>query len=205
MDSPAARAFASATSWFLQIAAHAEGHLDQVGLGAWSVRDLLGHTGRSLSTVENYLDAAAGRELEVELADAAAYYLATQGAMADVEAVTERGRAAGAALGVEPVTALHELAARVLARVAEVEPEALVATPFGVMTVQDYLPTRVVELTVHTCDLAAALDLEVAVPADTAQIAFAALGSLAAAYGSAASALLALTGRRPLPQGYSLM
>lgn len=205
MDTPAARAFASAAAWFLEVAAQAEDRLDEVGLGAWSVRDLLGHTGRSLSTVETYLDAAAGRDLAVGLDDAGDYYLATRGAMADGDAVTERGRAAGAALGENPAAALHELAERVVARVGATEEGALVATAFGVMAVEAYLPTRVVELVVHTCDLAAALHVEAVVPADAARVAFAALGSLAAASGSADRALLALTGRRALPEGYSLV
>lgn len=120
--------------------------------------------------------------------------------MGDVEGVTEPGRATGAAPGAEPLIALHELAARVLTRVAEVGPEALLATPFGVIAVREYLSTRVVELTVHTCDLAAALNVEVTVPADAAQTAFTALGSQPPRKG-AASVLLALTGRRPLPTG----
>lgn len=205
MDSLAARAFFSSSAWFLQVAAHAEGHLDEAGLGVWTVRDLLGHTGRSLSTVENYLDAADGRALTVELQDAVAYYVATQGAMADVDAVTERGRAAGAALGGHPVAALGDLAARVLARVADADRNAIVATPFGVMTLEGYLPARVVELSVHTCDLAAALGVEASVPPEAAQVTFAVLGSLAVASNSTAPALLALTGRQPLPPGYSLM
>lgn len=205
MDSFAACAYSSSAAWFLQVAAHAKGHLDEAGLGVWSVRDLLGHTGRALSTVENYLDAARWCDFEVDLEDAAAYYLATQGAMADVEAVTERGRAAGAALGGDPVAALSELAARALARVADADDDAMVITPFGVMTLEGYLPTRVVELSVHTCDVAEALGIEAAVPPEVAQVAFAVLGSLAAASNSAAPALLALTGRRSLPQGYSLM
>lgn len=73
------------------------------------------------------------------------------------------------------------------------------------MTLEDYLPTRVVELAVHTCDLAAAVGVEADVPLEVARIAFAALGELAASESSAATALLALTGRRPLPEGYSLM
>lgn len=205
MDTPAARAFSSAPAWFLQVAARTEGRLDGVGLGAWSVRDLVGHTGRALSTVESYLDAAAGREPDVELSDAGAHYLAARGAVVDPDAVAERGRAAGAALGEDPVAALGVLAARVLIRVASTDGGALVATPFGVMTAEAYLPTRVVELVVHTCDLAAALDVEAAVPADAARVAFAELGSLAAGSGGAASALLALTGRRALPESCSLM
>lgn len=92
-----------------------------------------------------------------------------------------------------------------LDRVKSTPGHAVVATPFGAMTLEGYLPTRVVELTVHTCDLSAALHREAAVPPDAAAATFAVLGALAAADASAAPALLALTGRRPLPPGYSLM
>ncbi len=196
---------ASAASWFLQVATDAVAHLDDVALGAWSVRDLLGHTSRALTTIESYLDAATQHEVEVDLVDATAYYQVTHAAMADTDAVTQRGRAAGAALGAEPLPALQELAARVIERVRSAPEDSVVHTPFGVMTLQAYLPTRIVELTVHTCDLATALHLDPAVPPDAAATTFAVLGALAAAESSAAPALLALTGRRPLPPGYSLM
>jgi hypothetical protein len=205
VDSPTSRTLTSAASWFLQVAAHAEGRLDEAGLGAWNVRDLLGHTSRALATIESYLEADAARDIEVDLVDAAAYYRATQAALADGEAVTQRGRAAGVALGEDPLAALQGLATRVLERVRSAPEHAVMATPFGVMTLEGYLPTRIVELTVHTCDLAAALDLDAAVPTDAAAASFAVLGALAAGQGSAAPALLALTGRRPLPPGYSLM
>lgn len=205
MDSPTTRALVSAASWFLEVAAHAEEHLDERGLDAWSVRDLLGHTGRALSTVETYLDAAAGRDVGVHLADAAAYYRSARDVVVGSGAVTERGRAAGAALGEAPLDALRVLAARVLDRVAGASEHARVVTPFGAMTLEGYLPTRVVELTVHTCDLAAAVHLRATVPADAAGFAFVALGALAAADGRAAPVLLALTGRRSLPEGFSLV
>lgn len=48
----------SAARRFLEVAASATGHDDGPGLGERSVRDLLGHTSRSPSTVETYLDVA---------------------------------------------------------------------------------------------------------------------------------------------------
>lgn len=205
MDSLTSRTLASAACWFLRVAAHAEGHLDEPGLGAWSIRDLLGHTSRALATIESYLEADAARGAEVDLVDAAAYYRATQAAFADLEAVAQRGRVAGAALGDDPLAALQALATRVTERIRSAPGHAVVATPFGVMTLESYLPTRIVELTVHTCDLAAALHLDPTVPPDAATATFTALGAVAAGRGSAAPVLLALTGRRPLPPGFSLM
>lgn len=205
MDASLARAFDNAARCFLEVSAFAAGRYDDPGLGEWSVRDLLGHTSRSLSTVETYLDVALGDSGPVDLADAVAYYLTIADALADSAAVVERGRAAGVALGEDPTTALGALAARVSERVRTARAEALVRTPFGTMTLEGYLPTRTFELTVHTCDLAAALGVNVDVPPAAAADAFAVIGGLAAAHGTACAALLALTGRRALTTGYSVI
>ena len=204
MDAPAAHAFDRAARRFLEVSASAAGHYDAPGLGEWSVRDLLGHTSRSLSTVETYLDVASADSGPVDLADAVAYYLAIAGALADTAAVVQRGRAAGAALGEDPMAALSALV-WVPERVRAAPATALVRTPFGTMTLEGYLPTRTLELTVHTCDLAAALGVSADVPQDAVADAFAVLGGLAAVQGTASAALLALTGRLPLPAGYSVL
>ncbi|GCE43593.1 maleylpyruvate isomerase N-terminal domain-containing protein [Rhodococcus sp. USK10] len=205
MDGPTAHAFDNAARRFLEVSASATGHYDDPGLGEWSVRDLLGHTSRSLTTVETYLDVAGDESDPVDLADAVAYYLAIAGALADTAAVAQRGRAAGAALGEDPMAALTALVARVPERVRATPATALVRTPFGTMTLQGYLPTRTLELTVHTCDLAATLGVSADVPHDAVAETFAVIGGLAAAQGTASAALLALTGRLPLPAGYSVL
>ena len=78
-------------------------------------------------------------------------------------------------------------------------------TPFGTMTLTAYLPTRAFELTVHGLDLARAV--EVAPCTDLALAARAALSLVAAlaTTDQAVSALLALTGRHGLPEGFSLL
>ena len=157
-----------------------------------------------MSTAETYLDVALTDSGPVQLADAVAYYQATADALADSAAAVERGRAAGAALGEDPMLALGALGARVPARVRAAPAGALVRTPFGMMTLEGYLPTRTLELTVHTCDLAAALGVSADVPRVAAAETFAVVGGLAAAQGRASAALLALTGRRALTAGYSI-
>ncbi|MGI8752697.1 MAG: hypothetical protein ACR2MN_10375 [Acidimicrobiales bacterium] len=118
--------------------------------------------------------------------------------------MVERGGAAGAGLGEDPTIALSALVARVPERVRATPATALVRTPFGTMTLEGYLPTRTFELTVHACDLAAALGVSTAVPRAAAADTFAVIGLLAAAQGTASAALLALTGRRSLTAGYSI-
>lgn len=205
MESATADAFANAARRFLEVSACARGHYDEPGLGEWSVRDLLGHTSRSLSTVEDYLDVADAESAPVDLVDAVAYYLAVADALTDTSAGVQRGRAAGAALGEDPTGALGALVARVPEQVRAAPATTRVRTPFGTMTLQGYLPTRTFELTVHTCDLAAALGVPAELPRDAAAEAFAVIGGLATAHGTASAALLALTGRSPLPTGYSVL
>lgn len=125
-------------------------------LGAWTVRDLVGHTSRSLTTVETYLGTAGAGPT---LAGPAAYFLAAREMLADPEAVAQRGRDAGAALGDAPAARIAELVERVPALVEASAYDAPVGTPIGTMTLATYLPTRLFELVVHSLDLARALDV----------------------------------------------
>ena len=194
-------AFASAAAWFVDTAARARGREDEAGLGVWSVRDLVGHTSRSLLTVEAYLR----EDGTVEVTSPAGYYRAVRAASADAASVAQRGRDAGAALGDDVGGAVREIAERVLALVATRDADAFVATLAGGMRLADYLPTRTVELAVHTCDLAVALGEAPRVPADAARAALAVLADLAVDGGHAEELLLALTGRRPLPPGFTVL
>src|SRR6266550_4703258 len=75
-----------------------EDRWDAPGLGEWDLRSLVGHTSRSLITVETYLRQPVDTE---EVPTPAAYYIAI--ADLDNAAVAERGRQAGQALGDNPV------------------------------------------------------------------------------------------------------
>ncbi len=182
------------------------GDLDQPGLGDWSVRDLMGHASRSYLTIETYLHQQPGADA-VRLTDAADYYRAAMATVTpdNADEITERGRAAGRALGDQPPAAFAELAHRVRTLVAATEDEAAVVTPFGVMTLGTYLPTRAFELTVHGLDLAAAIGISPPGPlAGTAPDALAVCARLATPE-AAVTAVLALTGRGPLPDGFSVL
>jgi uncharacterized protein (TIGR03083 family) len=123
-------------------------------LGVWSVRDLVGHTSRAFSTVESYLAAPA---TSVDLGSGVDYLLAALAS--HPQAIADRGRQAGQALGDDPPAAVADLVGRTLATVRAADPDAAVATPFGGIRVRDYLPTRTFELAVYGLDLAAALGL----------------------------------------------
>jgi uncharacterized protein (TIGR03083 family) len=212
-DSAWRLAFADAAAWFVSVAGSASGRLAEPALGEWTVRDLLGHTSRALSTVSTYLAAYLDSGLDtgadgadgggpVEV-DSAAEYWRRGLASADHAAVADRGRTAGADLGPDPATAVADLVARVSAEVDAADGDTRVATPFGVMTLAEYLPTRTFELAVHTCDLAAALGLPLDVPAPALRTSLAVAGALAGP--TSGELLLALTGRRSLPAGYTVL
>ncbi len=170
------------------------------GLGEWDLRALIGHGSRSLITLETYLDQPADAE---DLTSAAAYLAAA--ARVDPAAVADRGRAAGAALGDDPVAALRTLVDRV-PPLLERDDDPLITTALGGMRLSNYLPTRTFELVVHGLDVARAAELT---PPDyRAELLTEVLELTAAAAvlrGTGAEVLLALTGRADLRPGFSVV
>ncbi len=197
----ARRAFGDAAQWFVRTAGRVGDRWSRPALGEWDVRALVGHTSRSLLTVEAYLAHPAA---SVEVGSAGDYFRATRAAAAD-PAVAARGREAGTALGSDPAAAVSEIAARVLPLVGARDGTELLTTIAGGMRLADYLPTRTFELAVHTADLATALGAPVDVPATAAAEALALVADLAVADGRAGAVLLGLTGRTGLPAGFSVL
>lgn len=172
-------------------------------LGSWTVRDLVGHTSRALITVETYLATPADHPT---LSGPVAYYLAAGaiGTAADA-VVAERGRQAGRDLGPHPHDAIVALAERVVAAVLVAPLDAVLSTPFGAISLRDYLPTRVFELIVHSLDLAAALQIQANLPDGALHSVGHLATDLALAKGLGPGLLLALTGRRPLSEHTSVV
>jgi len=195
------RAFTDAAEWFVGTAALVVDRWDRPGLGEWDVRALVGHTSRSLLTVETYLARPAET---VEVPSTTDYYRTTRAIAAGPD-VAARGRDAGAALGTDPAAAVAEIAARVTRLVGTRDAGELLTTIVGGMRLGDYLPTRTFELTVHTADLARALAVPLDVPALPAAQALAVVADLAVAGGLAGPLLLAATGRPGLPEGFSVL
>jgi uncharacterized protein (TIGR03083 family) len=195
------RAFTDAAERFVRTTALIGDRWNRPGLGEWDVRALVGHTSRSLLTVETYLARPAAT---VEVAAAADYFRATRTAAAE-PAVAARGRDAGAALGTDPEAAVAEIAARVTSLVDTRDGAELLTTIAGGMRLGDYLPTRTFELAVHTADLTRALELPLDLPATAAAQALQLVADLAVADGLAGPLLLAATGRLGLPAGYSVL
>jgi uncharacterized protein (TIGR03083 family) len=185
------RAFAVAAEWFVRTAALVGDRWDSPGLGEWDVRALVGHTSRSLLTVEAYLARPAS---SVDVPSPADYVRATR-EIAAGPAVAERGREAGRALGADPAAAVTQIAARVLPLVDDCDGTELVTTIAGGMRLADYLPTRTFELAVHTADLATALGLAQDVPVTAATQALQIVTDVAVGDGRAGALLLLATGR----------
>ena len=193
-------AYESAAQWFVNTVEQVGStQWEQPGLGVWTVRDLVGHTSRALLTVELYLAQPAAQREVIRPVD---YFLRAQAGLGDPASVAARGRAAGVALGPDPITAVRDIAARVLAQVKTAADEVLVSTPVGGMRLIDYLPSRIFELAVHTLDIAAALPVTVTLPEPVAAVALHLLADLALQPTKAAALLLAATGRRALPAGF---
>ncbi|MGV1010056.1 MAG: maleylpyruvate isomerase N-terminal domain-containing protein [Dermatophilaceae bacterium] len=169
------------------------GDWDRPGLGVWDVRGLVGHTARALTTVRDYLGTPAD---EVACETAADYFVAAlRVATPDVHAgVARRGIAEGQALGEDPPAALLALADEVRG-LLEASGNPVITTIAGGIRLQNYLPTRVLELAVHSLDLADALGLEYRFPTQAVELTVALLGQIGVATGRAPEAMRVLTGR----------
>jgi hypothetical protein len=179
---------------------------DAPALGVWSVRDLVGHASRALLTIELYV----ARDAEMITLDSAVAYLSATTTSIDRnqrdQAIAERGRQAGTALGSDPASSVRAIADRVLALVDRTASDAPCATPAGGIELGSYLPTRAFELTIHTLDILEAIDAPV--PSELREPVAASLALLSSAIGQsdvASSVLLALTGRRALPASLGLV
>jgi uncharacterized protein (TIGR03083 family) len=147
-------AFHEATEAFVEtVAAIGPEHLDAPGLGEWTVVELLAHTCRAFTTMASYV-ATAPRPDAPTIDTAADYYRLALGTNPDVHAdVAARARADVASLGPDPVLGALELARHGLAVLHRTPDEHPCATFVGTMRFAAYLPTRLVEVVVHTRDL----------------------------------------------------
>lgn len=197
--------FASAAVAFARLTrAVPEAAWDGPGLGDWDLRALVGHTSRALITVSEYLRTPADH---VDVDDAVAYYVWVRefSAGTGADAITERGRQAGRALGTDPATTVDELVARVLGDIeAAGDPVIRVIGGLGIR-LSDYLATRVFELVVHGMDIARAAGLDADMPVEAVEQAGVLATRVATRLGDGATVLAALTGRAALPPGYSVV
>lgn len=197
-------AFAEAAQHFADLVEQVpDAAWNRPGLGSWTVRELVAHTLRALTTVEQALEPAGPRPV---LSGPADYYRVVLGAP-DVHAgVAERARADADALGPQPAVTVRAVTTRVLAVVRATPDEAPCSRGDWSLPLIDYLPTRVVELVVHSLDLADALGLAADPPPWPTGLALEVLVDLTDRVPGGRGALLrAVTGRRPLPAGFDVL
>jgi uncharacterized protein (TIGR03083 family) len=198
------RTFANAARTYADLVARIDAdRWDGPGLGDWSLRSLVGHASRSLTTVESYLGQPAER---VEVGSAPAYYLAIRSMLtADPAAVAQRGVQAGLALGDDPAASVAGLLERVLPLV-ERNDDPVITTIAGGMRLSAYLPTRTFELVVHGFDIARAAELPDPAFDDDALTEVATVAAeTAVGLGRGPELVLALTGRGNLSPGFSMV
>jgi uncharacterized protein (TIGR03083 family) len=191
--------YLGAAESFAGLVADLPADLSGPGLGDWDLRALVGHTSRSLVTVLEYLHKPAPA---VELEHAADYVMASTPAAPD-PGVTERGIAAGAALGADPLASVRRLVELVTAELAGADPDRLLATYAGGMRLRDYLPTRTFELVVHGLDISLAAPVPWTPPPEALRSAVELATEVALRRGEGVRLLRLVTGRQP--GGFSIV
>lgn len=178
------------------------------GLDRWTLRDLVGHT---CSAGLREVTGAIGRPADVEAVPSPERYYAFATTIepailhAAIEASTEDARRTGAALGDHPATAVQRLADEATTAVLAAVPDMLVTTAAGGMRLARWLPTRTFELAVHSLDVASALGRTVVLPYDVLVETAVLAARIGVAIGQGADLVLALSGRRHLPEGFSVV
>jgi uncharacterized protein (TIGR03083 family) len=193
----------SATAFIEMLSAITDEQWERPGLGSWSVRSLAGHTARAILTVENYLFQE--EPGDVTIANAEAYYSTVYLSFTDDAAVEARGVEAGIWLGDDPVTQVTDALARAKEAIDSAPSNRIVSIGGMGIRLSEYLRTRVFELVVHTIDLSRATGLPHTLPATAVADALALAAAVSAQRGSGEDVLLALTGRTPLPEGFSVV
>ena len=162
---------------------------EQNAIGNWCVRDLVGHASRSMGRIEEHAAASPVEPTGVDV----------------MTSSDDRGFAAGKALGADPLTTLKALADRVLPLVDSLPQDYMLDLPQGQRSMDDYMPSRVQEVTVHTMDIATAIGLDIPPPVECLRESLYYHADRAIERNQAVAMVLALTGRAPLPEGFNLV
>jgi len=194
-------AFREASDWFLSVLRGiGDDQWSAPALGEWSVLELAAHASRAYATVADYL--APHGEIDVD--SAADYFRRAMPDAAVNAAIAQRGRDEALGMVGDPVEAIEARAAETFALIEEAPVGSVCISRGGTISLGDYLATRVVELSVHTLDLADSVGLEYCEPPpQAARVSVSVLGALASSP-SPSVLLRALTGRVPLPRGFSV-
>jgi uncharacterized protein (TIGR03083 family) len=152
VDGQTADTYEAASAFFVQATqAVPDSAWGSVGLGRWTVLELVAHGNRAHTTVEEYLLSP-----QLPVGPESDYFSEAR--------INERAREAVLALGDDPRGSVVSTAARVTALVRSTPADATLGSPARTTTLAEYLPSRIAELTVHSLDLTRALGVEIAPP-----------------------------------------
>ncbi len=141
--------YAALSGWLDEVPVSA--HLDEpVGLGDWTVRELVAHLGLGIG-LSRFVTTAADDAVPLTLAEyVRAYPPAADQIAADTRALSTK-------LGTDVVGGFRRMAAEAFATL-DATPGEVFQARRGPITRYDYLMTRLLELVVHADDLQRALD-----------------------------------------------
>lgn len=186
METPAVTPFVSASRFFVDaVSAVAPERCAEQWSDEWTVLDLIAHGNRSNVLVVEYSE----RPVPVAGPD---YVLP--------ENIAARGRQAALDLGDDPISAVRAASERAVKLVMSASDEAMVGTPFGVLTLDAYLPSRTAELVLHGLDL----DSGVEPPPEAISGCGVFLVQRAVNSGAGSDVVQALSGRATLPAGFNV-
>ena len=175
---------------------------DAPALGEWCVRDLVGHTYRSFTTVLSY---SAVPSDKVDFERPVDYFLRLLSSDVNHGHIAERGRAAGLEIIEDPKMMVRGFAMYVKNKLEELSDDHIMGTLAGGMRLIDYLPTRTFELIIHTMDLIKALGVESSPPRRGMETTLQMIGQLAVNRGYAQDLILSSTGRDGLARGFTVL
>ena len=190
MNDDVARAYYAASRYFVELVARVpRTRYDDVGLGEWTILELIAHTNRSHTLLVEYVE----RPAEPAGPD----YNTPQ-------AIAARARASVAALGDDPPTAVAVAAERARDVVATSDADSELGTAFGPRRMADYLPVRVAELVIHGLDLTRAAGIDAPPPVSALHVTLHQIADMAEARGTSETVVLALSGRTRLPEHFTV-
>ena len=173
-------------------------------LGVWTVRELARHGANAFVSIAAW-DSTARTADSVEMAGAVDFYVRVLAPGGPGETIAERQRKAAQELTGDLRQKVTADSARALALLDDIPDDHPTRSLAGGMRFVDWLDTRTLELTVHGLDLAKAIGVAADPPQMALRKTLAVLAELAIMRGVAGELALALTGRGPLPDGFSLM
>ena len=195
-------AFAASVGCFVETLERVPGDAwDKPGLGEWSIREVAAHVVRMLERAIEY----SAQPAPVDTESAAAYYLRAMSTPGVHARITKGARESVGLLGAHPAASARAIGERTLAAMDALDAGASAVTPFGTVGITNYLATRVLEVALHTLDVARAAGITVALPPDALAFTLRLLADIAAARGNGDALALALSGRAPLPGGYNVL